>query len=96
MVYFMKLQYFATGEGARSYYVLATIDSKEALYDKCLEAGIDNYFMQCAEFFHLDEITDADLKFMETTIPKMYTVIKSKLYKKGYIWIKYEDYLNFS
>lgn len=96
MVYFMKLQYFATGEGARNYYILGTVDSQEDLYNKCLEEGIDIYFMQCAEFYHIDDISENDLKFIKDNIPKMYTVINSKLYKKGFIWIRYEDYLNFS
>ncbi len=96
MAYFMKLQYAATGEGARNYYVLATVNSKEELYNKCIEDGIDNYFMQCAEFIHVDDLTENDLQFISSNIPKMHMVIQNKIYKKGTVWIRYEDYLNFS
>lgn len=96
MAYFMKLQYAATGEGARNYYVLSTVNTKEELYNKCIEDGIDSYFMQCAEFVHIDDLTENDLKFILSNIPKMHMVIQNKIYKKGTVWIRYDDYLNFS
>ena len=92
----MKLQYAATGEGARNYYVFSTVNSKEEMYNNCIEDGIDSYFMQCAEFIHVDDLSENDLKFISANIPKMYTVIRNKIYKKGIVWIRYDDYLNFS
>lgn len=96
MTYFMKIQYAATGEGARNYYVLANARSKEDLYDKCIEDGIDSYFMQCAEFIHVDDLTENDLKFILANVPRMHTVIQNKIYEKGVVWIRYDDYFNFS
>jgi hypothetical protein len=96
MAYFMKIQYMATGEGVSHYYVFATVESKEALYDKCLDEGIHSYFLQCAEFFHVDDITEEDLNLIQVTVPRMYAMIKNKVYEKGNIWIRYDDHLNFS
>lgn len=96
MAYFGKIEYYATGEGIRVYYILSSVKDKDAFITQCIESGIDNYFIQGGEFHEVTEIPEKDLLFVKNNLPKMYKVIEEKIYEKGWIWIKYEDYMNFS
>jgi len=96
MAYFVKIEYYATGEGLRSYYILSSSKEKETVLSECLTNGIDPYFLLGAEFHELPNVPEKHMEDIKRIVPKMYNIIHNKTYEKGWIWIRYEDYYNYS
>lgn len=104
--YFIKTNYFATGEGVTTFYAFGHgIDQKDFI-NKC-KKEIDPYYLYNMDsnyeknvvgdiFCSVNNIPAEILKYLEKDLPILYRIIEGGLFMTGNVWFVQKVHINLS
>lgn len=95
--YYLRAEYFATGEGVHDYVVVGQATSEEEFMKLCENRGLEPYFLRCPDVLILvDNLPESELNYIKDNHPILYKRITRKNYQVASFWWIYQEHYNAS